>query len=78
VACKKDETYHICKIVGTITNIKQRRGIFWTQLRRLIQDIKFEDKLSEVEKAKWKSLKNITTNFWGEKSKGINLSLYGG
>jgi len=27
----------------------------------LIQDVKFEDRLSEVDKAAWKSFKNVTT-----------------
>jgi len=30
-----------------------------------MQDVKFEDQLSEVEKAAWKSLKNVTTNILG-------------
>jgi len=32
--------------------------------RELIQDLKFEDRLSDVEKAAWKSLKNVTTKFF--------------
>jgi len=32
------------------------------QTRELIQDVKFEDHLSEVERAAWKSLKNISSN----------------
>jgi len=33
------------------------------QIRELIQDVKVEDQLSEVERAAWKSFKNVTTNF---------------
>jgi hypothetical protein len=43
----------------------QRRDICWTQIRELIQDVKFEDQLSEVEKATRKSLQNISTNYLG-------------
>jgi len=35
------------------------------QRRELIQDVTFEDQLNEVEKAAWKSLKNISANFLG-------------
>jgi hypothetical protein len=31
----------------------------------LIQDIQFEDQLSEVEKAAWMLLKNVSTSFGG-------------
>jgi hypothetical protein len=49
-----------------ICDIKIKEGvIFGPQIRELIQGATFEDQLSEVEKAAWKSLKNITTNFWG-------------
>jgi len=42
------------------------------QTRELIQDVKFEGQLSEVEKAAWKSLKNISTNCLGnQKAKTI-------
>jgi hypothetical protein len=34
-------------------------------MRELIEDVKFEDQLSEVEDAEWKSFKNITTIFGG-------------
>jgi hypothetical protein len=48
-----------------ITNAKIKEGVFvGPQIRELIRDIKPEDQLSELEKAAWKSLKNITTNFW--------------
>ena len=44
-------------------NIKD--GIFvGPQIRELIQDIKFEDQLYEVEKAPWKSLKKSLPIFW--------------
>jgi hypothetical protein len=33
------------------------------QIRELIQDLKFEHQLSEVEKAAWKSFIKFTTNF---------------
>jgi hypothetical protein len=37
------------------------RGFVGPQIRELIQDVKFEDQLSEVEKTTWNSLKNINT-----------------
>jgi hypothetical protein len=50
-----------------INDAKIKEGIFvGIQIRELIQDVKFEDQLSEVEQATWKSLKNVTTNFFGE------------
>jgi hypothetical protein len=39
---------------------------FGTQIRELIQDVTFEDQLSEVEKAAWKSSKNVTNSFFGK------------
>jgi hypothetical protein len=36
------------------------------QVRGLIQDIKFEDRLRKVEKVAWKSFKNVTTIFGGK------------
>jgi hypothetical protein len=32
-------------------------------MKELIQCVKFEDQLSEVEKPAWKSFKTVTTNF---------------
>ena len=47
-----------------ISDAKIKEGGFvGPQTRELIQDVKFEDQLSEVEKATWKSLINVTTNF---------------
>jgi len=34
-----------------------------SQITELIPDVKFEDQLSEVEKAAWNLFKNVTTNF---------------
>jgi len=49
-----------------ISDYKIKEGVFvGPQIRELIQDVKFEDQLSEMEKAVWKSLKNGTTNFGG-------------
>jgi hypothetical protein len=42
-----------------ISDAKSKKGHF------LIQDVKFEDQLSEVAKEVWKSLKNVTTNILG-------------
>ena len=51
------------RIIDAINN----EGVFvGPEITALIQDIKFENQLSEVEKAAWKSLKNVTTNFWGK------------
>ena len=45
---------------------KIKEGVFVRpQIRELIQDIRFEDQLSEVERAAWKSFKNVTSNFLG-------------
>jgi hypothetical protein len=45
---------------------KIKEGVFvGPQIRELIEDIRFEDQLNDVERAAWKSLKNITSNFWG-------------
>jgi hypothetical protein len=35
------------------------------RIRELTQDIRFEDQLSEVKRAAWKSFKNVTSSFWG-------------
>jgi hypothetical protein len=43
-----------------ISDAKIKKGYF------LVQDVKFEDQLSEVEKEAWKSLKNVTTIFFWE------------
>jgi hypothetical protein len=49
-----------------ISDVKIKEGvILGHQIRALIQDVKFEGQLREVEKTAWKSFKNITTNFWG-------------
>jgi hypothetical protein len=46
-----------------ISDTKTKEGVFvGPQIRELIQDVKREDQLSEVEKPAWKSLKNVTTN----------------
>ena len=48
-----------------ISNAKIKEGVFvGPQIREIIQNVKSEDQLSELEKATWKSFKNITTNFW--------------
>jgi hypothetical protein len=48
-----------------IRDVKIKEGVFvGSQIRELIQDVKFEDQQSEVEKAAWKSFKNVTTSFW--------------
>jgi hypothetical protein len=48
------------------SDAKIKEGVFaGPQIRELIQDIRFEDQLSEVERAAWKSLKNVTSNFVG-------------
>lgn len=42
------------------------KGVFvGPQIGELIQDVKFEDQLREVEKSAWIRLKNITTNLLG-------------
>jgi hypothetical protein len=49
-----------------ISDAKSKEGAFvGPQIRELLQDVKYEDQLSEVENAAWKSFKNVTTNFCG-------------
>jgi hypothetical protein len=47
-----------------IRDAKQRRVFIGPQIRELIQDTKFEDQLSEVEKAAW--FINLNTNIYGK------------
>jgi hypothetical protein len=48
-----------------ISDAKIKDGIFvGPQIGDLIQNVKFEDQLSEVRKAMWKLFKNVTTNFF--------------
>jgi len=48
------------------SDAKFREGVFvGPQIRELIQDRKFEDQLSEVERATWKSFKIVTAKFVG-------------
>jgi hypothetical protein len=50
-----------------ISDAKIKEGVFVaSQIRELIQKVKFEDQLSEVEKSERKSFKNIATNFLGK------------
>jgi hypothetical protein len=43
-----------------------KEGVFsGPQIRKLIQNVKSEDQLSEVERAAWKSFKIVTTKFVG-------------
>jgi hypothetical protein len=53
-----------------ISDAKIKGGVFvGPQIRELKQDAKFEDQLSEVEKAAWKSFKKVTTScFLGNKA----------
>ena len=47
-----------------ISYAKIKEGVFVGRLiRELIEDVKCEDQLTEVEETAWKSLKNVTTNF---------------
>ena len=43
---------------------KQFKSPVLNVLRELIQDVKYEDQLSEVRKAAWESLHNVSTSFW--------------
>jgi hypothetical protein len=55
---------YLKNMFSKISNAKMREGVFvGPQIREVIQDVKFEDHLSELEKATWNSLKNITNNF---------------
>jgi hypothetical protein len=47
-----------------ISNAKIKEEVLvGPQIREVIQDVKFEGQLSELEKAEWKSFRIITTNF---------------
>jgi hypothetical protein len=49
-----------------ISDAKFREGVFaGPQIGELIEDGKFEDQLSEVERTAWKSRKIVTTKFVG-------------
>jgi hypothetical protein len=49
-----------------ISGVKIKESVFVGPKRReLIQDVTIEDQLNEMEKAAWKSLKNISANFLG-------------
>ena len=49
-----------------ISDVKFKEGVFVEpQIRELIQDVKFEDQVGELEKTAWISLKNFTTFFFG-------------
>jgi hypothetical protein len=48
-----------------ISDAKIKEGVFvGPYVRKLIQDIKSEDHLNEVEKTPWKSRQNDTTKIW--------------
>jgi len=50
-----------------ISVAKIKEGVFFgPQIGELVQNVKFEDQLSEMEKSAWKSLNNGTTNFLGK------------
>jgi hypothetical protein len=50
-----------------ISDAKIKECVFFRpQIRQLTKDVIFEDQLSEVGKATWKSFKNSTTNFGGK------------
>jgi hypothetical protein len=54
----------IC-VLSTLSDVKIKEKVFGgPQLRELVQDVKCEDQLSEVEIAAWESLHNVTTSFW--------------
>jgi hypothetical protein len=54
---------HLPRIIDAIN----KEGLFvGPEITELIQDIKFEKQLSEVEKVAWKSLINVTANFLGK------------
>jgi len=48
-----------------ISDAQIKVGIFdGPQIKEVIQDLKSEDQLSEVEAAAWKSFKTVTTTFF--------------
>jgi len=50
-----------------ISDAKIKEGVFFgPRMTEIIQDVKFEDQQSEMEKAAWKSLNNLTANFLGK------------
>ena len=57
---------YLKNMFSMISDAKIKVGVFdEPQIKELIQDIKSEDQLSEVEAAAWKSFKTVTiTFFW--------------
>jgi predicted nucleic acid-binding OB-fold protein len=52
-----------------INNAKIKEEVFvGPQLREIIQDVTFEDQLSELETAARKSFKNVIASFWGNRT----------
>jgi hypothetical protein len=45
--------------------LKSKSYIFGPQIRKLVQYVKFDDRLGEVEKTAWESFINVTTNSFG-------------
>jgi hypothetical protein len=69
---------HLKNTFLRISDTRIKEGVFvGPRIKELIQDVKFEDQLSEMEKAAWKSLNNGTTSFLGN-HKAENLRDNGG
>ena len=58
---------YLKNMFSMISHTKIKVGVFvGPQIKELIQDIKFDDQLSEVEEAAWKSFKTVTITFLGK------------
>ena len=56
---------YLKNMFSMISDAQIKVGIFdGPQIKEVIQDLKSEDQLSEVEAAAWKSFKTVTTTFF--------------
>ena len=68
VICQNNAGFMYLKnqLPRTIDAINKEGVFVGPEIIQLIQDIEFENQLSEVEKVAWKTLKNVTTSFLGK------------
>lgn len=59
---------YLCTVFTNLSEAKLKEGIFvGPQIRKILDDTKFESLLTEVEKAAWNSFKSVVRNFLGNK-----------
>jgi len=76
--CKESSDFlYLKEKFPAISDAKIKEGIFvGPQIRQLIEDNVFEQKLSATEKAAWVAFKVVCTNFWAKCTHKIISSLY--